>query len=104
MLLAWCRRLPDMLAWQARAEWPSDAERRRIFTPREIYGQTLGIVGYGSIGRHVARLAKAFGMRVLALRRGGDRADRGFTIPGTGDPEGALPDRFFEPDAFHELL
>lgn len=32
----------------------------------EIYGKTLGIVGYGSIGRKVAEIAKAFGMKVLS--------------------------------------
>ena len=104
MVLAWCRRLPEMLAWQQRAQWPSAADRERLFVPREIHGQTMGIVGYGSIGRHVARLAKAFGMRVLAMRRGNDRRERGFTVPGTGDPEGVLPDRFVGPDALHELL
>ncbi|HUE36661.1 MAG TPA: D-2-hydroxyacid dehydrogenase [Candidatus Acidoferrum sp.] len=32
-------------------------------------GLTLGIIGYGRIGRAVARIARAFGMNVLALRR-----------------------------------
>jgi phosphoglycerate dehydrogenase-like enzyme len=35
----------------------------------ELRGTTMGIVGYGDIGRSCARLAKCFGMRVLALRR-----------------------------------
>jgi phosphoglycerate dehydrogenase-like enzyme len=39
------------------------------FDVTQIRGQTMGIVGYGDIGRAVACLAKAFGMRVLALRR-----------------------------------
>ncbi|MDR6289117.1 MULTISPECIES: D-isomer specific 2-hydroxyacid dehydrogenase family protein [Inquilinus] len=42
-----------------------------------LEGKTLGLVGFGSIGRAVARRAQAFGLRVTALRRGG--AD-------TGDP------------------
>ncbi len=37
----------------------------------EIAGKTLGILGYGAIGREVARLAEAFGMNVIALQREG---------------------------------
>ncbi|CAM9393428.1 unnamed protein product, partial [Chrysoparadoxa australica] len=39
------------------------------FVVGELRGQTLGIIGYGSIGESVAKLAKAFGMKVLAQRR-----------------------------------
>ncbi len=38
---------------------------------RELSGKTLGIVGYGELGRAVARMAEAFGMRVLIARRPG---------------------------------
>jgi glyoxylate reductase len=38
---------------------------------RALAGRTLGIVGFGSIGREVGRLAEAHGMRVLAMRRSG---------------------------------
>ncbi|WP_241761800.1 2-hydroxyacid dehydrogenase [Thermoplasma acidophilum] len=34
-----------------------------------LYGKALGILGYGGIGRRVAHLAKAFGMRVIAYTR-----------------------------------
>jgi len=104
MALAWFHRLPRMLEWQARGQWPPDRERWALFVPEELWGKTIGIVGYGSIGRQVARLAKAFGMRVLAMQRGEDRRDRGFVFPGTGDPEGTLPDRFYTPAQLHEML
>jgi phosphoglycerate dehydrogenase-like enzyme len=45
------------------------------FDPEEVAGRTLGIVGYGDIGRAVARYARALGMRVLALRRRPERDD-----------------------------
>lgn len=37
----------------------------------EIHGKTMGIIGVGSIGQEIARLAKAFHMRVLGVRRSG---------------------------------
>ncbi len=39
------------------------------YTSSELKGKTLGIVGLGSIGQEVGRLAKAFGMRVVAIKR-----------------------------------
>ncbi|WP_043336651.1 hydroxyacid dehydrogenase [Belnapia moabensis] len=46
----------------AAGEWP----RERLSTGREMSGKTLGILGFGDIGRRVARLGRAFGMRVVA--------------------------------------
>jgi len=43
-------------------QWP-------VFTVSGLHLKTMGIVGLGNIGREVARLAKAFGMRVIATRR-----------------------------------
>jgi len=45
------------------------AHRWEQFDVQELYGQTLGIVGYGEIGRAAARLARPFGMKILALKR-----------------------------------
>ena len=71
----------------------------------ELWGQTLGIVGYGHIGREVGRLGHAHGMPVLALKRDPrERRASGYQWPGVGDPEGVLPERFFGPDDFVELL
>ncbi len=72
---------------------------------RELRGATIGIVGYGSLGREVARLSQAFGMKVLALKRDPvQHADPGWFLPGTGDPHGSIPDRFFGPEQRAELL
>ncbi len=40
-----------------------------VFPQNEIFGKTLGIIGYGSIGKAVARVALAFGMRVVVYTR-----------------------------------
>jgi len=62
----------------------------------EIHGSVAGIWGYGGIGRETARLAKAFGVEVHVMTRSGVRPRRGvYNVPGTGDPEGVLPDRWF---------
>jgi phosphoglycerate dehydrogenase-like enzyme len=46
-----------------------DAGAWEQFDVEELHGRTLGIVGYGEIGRAVAEKARAFGMEVIAMRR-----------------------------------
>src|SRR5262245_56562859 len=106
MLLALAHRVPRMVEWQAKGGWPPDLERWPLFVPSEVRGATLGIIGYGSIGRELARIAKtAFAMTVLACKRDpSQHADPGYTLPGTGDPEGRLPDAWYGPDALTDLL
>lgn len=67
MLLALGHHLPDAFAHQKRAEWPT--ERWERFSPLELRGSTVGIIGYGSVGRQVARLLQPFGATVLATDR-----------------------------------
>lgn len=61
LLLAWMRRIPDAVESMRRGEW-----NRRGFAGVELRGKTLGIVGLGRIGQHVAGIARAFGMVVIA--------------------------------------
>ena len=58
------------------------------------------------IGRELARIATAaFGMTVLALKRDPSRrADEGYCLPGTGDPEGRLPAEWLGPAQLDSLL
>jgi phosphoglycerate dehydrogenase-like enzyme len=106
VLLALAHRVPRMLAWQATGGWPPDARRWSLFLPAPVRGATLGIVGYGSIGRELARIAKtAFAMTVLACKRDpAVRIDPGYCPPGTGDPAGVLPDDWLPPARLRELL
>ena len=106
MLLALAHRVPRMVEWQGRGGWPPDEQRWPLFVPSEVRGATLGIIGYGSIGRELARVAtSAFGMTVLALKRDPSRrADEGYCLPGTGDPEGRLPAEWLGPAQIDSLL
>jgi phosphoglycerate dehydrogenase-like enzyme len=106
MLLALAHRVPRMVEWQGRGTWPADEQRWPLFVPAEVRGATLGIIGYGSIGRELARIAKAaFAMTVLACKRDPARqADEGYRLPGTGDPDGALPDEWLGPGQLDSLL
>lgn len=104
-LLALAHRVPRLLEWQSRGGWPPDADRWNLFVPSEVRGASIGIIGYGSLGREVGRLAKAFGMRVLVSKRDTSRrVDEGYRLPGTGDPEGVLPDAWFPPGRVRDLL
>lgn len=68
------------------------AGRWETFEVVEIARQTLGIVGYGDIGRQVARRATALGMNVLALRR-----------RGAGEPD-EYASYVYPPERRHEMI
>jgi phosphoglycerate dehydrogenase-like enzyme len=56
------RQIPANDAAVRRGEWPAPS------TP-VLHGKTLGIVGFGRVGQHVARIAIAYGMRVVGWSR-----------------------------------
>jgi phosphoglycerate dehydrogenase-like enzyme len=63
-LLAVAKELPRLVEDQRARAWPE------VHQPlRELSGQTLFLVGLGEIGREVARLGKALGMRTVGFRR-----------------------------------
>jgi phosphoglycerate dehydrogenase-like enzyme len=72
-MLQWAIGIPTMDAALRRDQWVGS----HLAGPRhaELHGQTVGIVGYGRIGREVARRARAFGMSVLACSRTARGAD-----------------------------
>jgi len=67
-MLASAKHLPDYLRAQQRAHWDKDRDHA------ELRGATLVVLGLGSIGGEVARLASAFGMHVIGVRRRPDAA------------------------------
>jgi phosphoglycerate dehydrogenase-like enzyme len=67
LLLALSHNVPTMLADQSRNKW--SASRLKRYQPHELYGSTVGIVGYGSVGQHLARLLHSFNATVLASKR-----------------------------------
>ena len=103
MMVNLARDTRQMIRNQDAAVW----DRSAIFQ-REIRGLTVGLWGYGGIGRETARLAKQMGLRVHVLTRSGVAPRHGvFTVPSTGDSDGVLPDRVFragEEQAFLEGL
>jgi len=62
------------------------------FDVEEISGQTLGILGFGDIGRAVASRVHSLGMRVLATRR---------HVPGSTDP---MVEHFYKPEQRQEMM
>jgi len=103
MLLALGHRLPDLIAHQKRAEWPKDRWER--FLPLELRSSTVGIVGYGSIGRQIARLLQPIGATILAIKRDAmNPHDTGYAPAEMGDPEGDLAHRLYPPEAMRSMF
>lgn len=102
-MLALGHRLPELAAHQGRSEWPR--ERWERFRPQELRASTVGIVGYGSIGREIARLVHALGGTVLAAKQDAmNPEDTGYTIPGLGDPGGDLFTRLYPYQALRSMV
>ena len=63
------KNVPRLLDQQRSRSWND-------FDIEELRGRTMGIVGYGDIGRATAKLASVYGMRIVALRRNPDKSAR----------------------------
>ncbi|KQZ85163.1 hypothetical protein ASD56_02000 [Microbacterium sp. Root166] len=68
-ILELAHRMPLIQQLRDGRVWPSNADRLARLTPRQLAGATVGVVGYGRIGREISRLASPFGMRVLGVKR-----------------------------------
>jgi phosphoglycerate dehydrogenase-like enzyme len=101
-MLAFAHCLHVTMRSQLRHEWSRGSFME---TADSLRGRSLGVIGYGSIGRETARLGAALGMTVLALKRNpADRTDPGWNPPDVGDPDGRIPAQWFGPSRCAELL
>ncbi|MBQ3069595.1 MAG: D-2-hydroxyacid dehydrogenase [Clostridia bacterium] len=70
MLLSLASRTEDYRRFTAEGHWiGSDVFSPFCYPMFELCGQTFGIIGYGNIGKAVAKIANAFGMKVLCCTR-----------------------------------
>jgi phosphoglycerate dehydrogenase-like enzyme len=82
LIFALAKKIPDSVRLQQRHVWGQQILWDELPRICEVVGATVGIVGLGSIGRAVAKSAKALGMRVIAVRehpeKGSESADAVF--------------------------
>ena len=92
LMVALARNFPDSVRYQERAEWAQNEVSSQPGPLTELNGLLLLIVGYGSIGRALARRARGFDMRVWGVNRSGkgDTADAERIFP-ISQLEDALP-------------
>ena len=101
-VLGSAHRLPALLEIRDTRRWPNPAQRWQHLMPAPVRGATIGIIGYGRIGREIGRLADSFGMHVLGLSRTAGQARRG---PQYGNPSSNTPDaELLGPDRLPELM
>ncbi|KAJ9500785.1 hypothetical protein H2202_004001 [Exophiala xenobiotica] len=88
------RRYAIEYEWQKDHFWGQGEKRGLVGT--DWVGKTVGIAGYGSIGRQAARVFSALGANIHAYTASprttpAARRDNGYFVPGTGDPDGSIP-------------
>lgn len=97
-------RVDERRELQLRHSWAT-GELHDHLTGSLVRGQTVVIVGYGGLGREVARLARALGMRVIAVKNRPEMlAHSGYRLAGTGDPDGSIPERVVAPGQLAEVV
>jgi phosphoglycerate dehydrogenase-like enzyme len=92
LVFALAKKIPQAAALQQKHIWGKEKIWKEGAPPVEIAGATLGLVGVGSIGGRVARMASAVGMSVIAVREHVEK----------GKPEGVQA--VFPPEQLDEVL
>lgn len=107
MMLAFGHRLPLLLSHQAERRWADHTFRWDYFTASELMGRTVGVIGYGAIGREIGRIARAFGMKVLACAPSSTSLNvrpLTYQVPQLIDLPGKDPDALYLSFQLHEML
>jgi len=96
-MLSWSHRQKLLLEWMRERKWGGHGE---LGQRTDWVGKRLGVLGYGSIGRQVAVVAKAMGMEIYAYtasprKTPQSKKDTGYIVPGTGDADGTIPSAWF---------
>ncbi|WP_421382731.1 D-2-hydroxyacid dehydrogenase [Bacillus salacetis] len=84
MMLGLTRKIHTYVKNQEQKEWAHSGLKL------EIHEKTIGIIGVGAIGKETAKIAKAFGMRVLGVRHSGKEAE--------------YVDEMFKTEQLHDVL
>lgn len=92
LIFALAKKIPQAAVLKQKRVWGQEAIWKEGPRPREIAGATLGLIGVGSIGRRVAEMASAVGMRVIAVREHVEK----------GRPEGV--EAVFSPSQIDDVL
>ncbi len=91
LMLALAKHIPSAIRYQDKSFWAQTEVSLETPGVLELQGAVLGVVGFGGIGQELVKRARAFGMRVIAVKRD----------PSTG---GELADRVLPPSSLHEML
>jgi phosphoglycerate dehydrogenase-like enzyme len=91
LILALAKRIPAAIAFQKQLFWAQTEVSMEGPGALELQDATLGLVGLGGIGQELVKRARAFGMRIVAVKRD----------PATG---GEWADRVLPPTGLHEML
>ncbi|MGA2357751.1 MAG: D-2-hydroxyacid dehydrogenase [Terriglobales bacterium] len=77
LIFALAKKIPGSVRLQEKHVWGQQILWDELPRIREVAGATVGMVGLGSIGRAVAKSAKALGMRVIAVREHPEKGSEG---------------------------
>jgi phosphoglycerate dehydrogenase-like enzyme len=77
LIFALSKKIPGAVRLQHKRDWGQQKLWDELPRVREVAGATMGLIGLGSIGRAVARNAKALGMRVIAVREHPEKGSEG---------------------------